>query len=199
MFMPDTRFTIRDKRGNLVRVDLRRDKRLTKTSRWEHLMDGTVLLRVPYRFPRHRVSSLLEQIASQLDKAVVLHARRTDDDLQQRALVINQKHFNGKIKWNAIRWVSNMQSRLGSCTRGGATDGQIRISDKIKHWPDWVIDYVIAHELMHRKHPNHSAGFWNELKAAYPLTERARGFIHGAGFASGQPFGDDQEECQKLS
>jgi hypothetical protein len=84
-----------------------------------------------------------------------------------------------------------MQSRLGSCTHGGVSDGQIRISDKIKGWPDWVVDYVIAHELLHRRHPNHSDAFWNDLKTAYPLTERARGFIHGVGFAAGQPLEDD--------
>jgi predicted metal-dependent hydrolase len=86
-----------------------------------------------------------------------------------------------------------MEFRLGSCTRGGATDGQIRISDKIKKWPDWVVDYVIAHELMHRRHPNHSDAFWSELRAAYPLTEQARGFIHGVGFAAGQLLEEDQE------
>jgi predicted metal-dependent hydrolase len=105
--------------------------------------------------------------------------------------MVNKKHFNGKIQWNAIRWVRNMQSRLGSCTRGGPTDGQIRISDKIKDWPEWVVDYVIAHELLHRKLPNHSAIFWNELRAAYPLTEQARGFIQGVSFASGRTFEDD--------
>jgi predicted metal-dependent hydrolase len=95
------------------------------------------------------------------------------------------------MRWNGIRWVNNMQARLGSCTGGGATDGQIRISDKIKNWPDWVVNYVIAHELMHREHPNHSEAFWRELRAAYPLTERARGFIHGVDYASGQIPGDD--------
>jgi predicted metal-dependent hydrolase len=192
--MADQRYTIRDKRDNLVQVSLRRDKRLTKTSRWERMTDGSLLLRVPYRLPKRRVVPLLEQIANQLDKSIALHTRRNDEDLHQRAELINQKHFNGKIQWNAIRWVSNMQSRLGSCTRGGPTDGQIRISDKIKDWPDWVIDYVIAHELTHRQHPNHSAVFWNELKAAYPLTEKARGFIDGVGFAAGHPIEDDLEQ-----
>jgi predicted metal-dependent hydrolase len=188
--MADQRYTIRDKCDHLVQVNLRRDKRLKRNSRWERLPDGTILLRVPSRLPKHRVGALLEQVASQLDKFDMLVSRRTDADLHQRAELINRKHFNGKISWNAIRWVSNMQTRLGSCTRGGPTDGQIRISDKIKSWPDWVVDYVIAHELMHRRHPNHSDAFWTELQAAYPLTERARGFIHGVGFVAGQPVED---------
>jgi hypothetical protein len=192
MFMADQRYQIHNSQGNLVLVNLRRDKRLTKTSRWERMPDGSMQLRVPYRFPKHRIGALLEQVASQLDKSITSHSRRTDDDLHQRAELINQKLFKGKLQWNAIRWVGNMQSRLGSCTRGGATDGQIRISDEIKSWPDWVVDYVIAHELMHRKHPNHSKSFWDELRAAYPLTEKARGFIQGVGFAAGQPIEDDQ-------
>ena len=86
----------------------------------------SLLLRIPYRLPKRRIGALLEQVASQLDKSIKLHNQRTDADLQQRAEMVNQKYFDGKIQWNAIRWVSNMQSRLGSCTRGGPTDGQIR-------------------------------------------------------------------------
>ena len=183
--MPNQRYTIRDTHGNQVQVDLKRDKRLKKTSRWERLADGSVLLRIPYRMAQFKVGGLLKQVATQLDKANKIYTRRTDTQLHARAELINQRHFDGKIQWNAIRWVSNMHSRLGSCTRGGASDGQIRISDKIKKWPDWVIDYVIAHELMHRKHPDHSKEFWEELESAYPLTERARGFIHGVDFGRG--------------
>lgn len=191
MFKIEKPYTIQDPHGNLIRVNLKRDKRLKKTSRWERLPDGSLLVRVPYRLPRYKISTLLKQVASQLDKAIILQAQRTDADLQQRAELINQKHFKGSIQWNAIRWVSNMQSRLGSCTQGGPTDGQIRISDKIKKWPDWVVDYVIAHELLHRRHSNHSDAFWNDMRAAYPLTEQARGFIHGIGFAAGHPLDDD--------
>jgi len=189
--MHSQHYTISDVHGNLVQVELRRDKRLKKSSRWERLADGSVLLRIPQRLPKFRVGGLLEQVATQLDKANKIATRRTDTQLHKRAELINQKHFSGKIHWNAIRWVSNMQRRLGSCTSGGATDGQIHISDRIKNWPDWVVDYVIAHELMHRKHPGHSREFWDELKAAYPLTERARGFIHGVDFTRGQPIEED--------
>lgn len=186
--MAEQHYSIRDKAGNQIRVNLKRDKRLKKTSRWERLPDGSLHLRVPYRLPRRRIGPLLEQISEQLDRITASHAQRTDALLQKRAELIIQKYFKGSIQFNAIRWVSNMRSRLGSCTRGVSTDGEIRLNDKIRYWPDWVVDYVIAHELMHRKHPNHSADFWKDLKAVYPLTERARGFIEGAGFAAGQPF-----------
>ena len=106
---------------------------------------------------------------------------RADADLEAMARRINRAYFDGEIDWHSIRWVSNMRKRLGSCTTGGPTDGDIRISDRIKGWPPWVIEYVVAHEMAHRKHPNHSKEFWTYL-SRYPKAERARGFIQGAAF-----------------
>ena len=189
--MADEHYTIRDGKDQPVQVVLRRDKRLRRTSRWERLPDGSLLLRIPARLPKHRVGSLLVQMASQLEKIKKRSGRRSDGGLQQLAEQINQKYFKGEIQWSAIRWVSNMHTRLGSCTRGGPTDGEIRISDKIKSWPDWVVKYVIAHELLHRKYPNHSPAFWNELRAAYPQTDRAHGFVDGMTYAKGYSLDDD--------
>ena len=58
--------------------------------------------------------------------------------------------------------------------------GDIRISDRVKGWPGWVVEYIVAHELAHRRHPNHSKDFW-ALVNRYPKTERARGFLMGVG------------------
>lgn len=190
--MAEQRYTIKDAAGNPVSVFLKRDKRLKKSSSWRRQPDGSVLLRVPARLPRPVLDGLLAQIAGMLAQQETLAARRTDADLQARAEQINHKYFGGQIRWQAIRWVDNMQQRLGSCTRGGATDGHIRLSSRMRNWPDWVVDYVIAHELLHRLHPNHSQEFWDELQRAYPLTERAKGFIEGIGFAQGQPLEDDE-------
>jgi predicted metal-dependent hydrolase len=192
--MVNEHYTIRDKNNQLVQVRLKRDKRLRRTLRWERLADGSLLVRVPPRLPNRQIGSMLDEIKGQLDKLNVSLKRRTDEDLQRRAELINIKLFDGKIQWNAIRWVSDMNTLLGSCSRGGTTDGEIRISDKIKSWPNWVVDYVIAHELLHRKHPNHSTAFWSELRQVYPLTERARGFARGFMFAAGHPLDDEAAE-----
>jgi len=189
--MPDLKYTIKDKGGATITVNVRRDKRLKKSARWQWQSKESILLRVPYRLPKGIIGKHVDQIASKLEKQEKLSERRTDIGLQTRAEYINKKYFGGKVEWHAIRWVGNMNTQLGSCTTGGITDGHIRISDKIKNWPQWVIDYVIAHELVHRLHPNHSTAFWSTLTEGYPLAERARGFIRGVGFAEGTQFEDD--------
>ena len=192
--MPEQHYSIQDAAGKQIRVVLKRDKRLKKRWSWARQADGSLLLRVPARLPRPALNGLLTQLSGMLEQQDSLAARRTDADLQARAEQINRKYFGGQIRWQAIRWVGNMQQRLGSCTRGGTTDGHIRISSRMRNWPDWVVDYVIAHELLHRRHPNHSPAFKEELKRAYPLTERAQGFIEGIGFAQGQPLEEDEED-----
>lgn len=190
--MPKQHYTIQDAEGKRISVYLKRDKRLKKSWSWMRQPDGSVLLRVPARLPRPVLNGLLTQLAGMLEQQENLAARRTDTDLQARAEQINRKCFGGQLRWQAIRWVDNMQQRLGSHTRGGATDGHIRISSRMRNWPDWVVDYVIAHELLHNRYPNHSTEFWDDLKRAYLPTERARGFIEGVGFAQGQPLEDDE-------
>ncbi|MBC8504393.1 MAG: M48 family metallopeptidase [Anaerolineales bacterium] len=189
--MAEIKHTIEDKDGKKINVTLRRDKRLKKSSRWQWESDGTILIRVPYRTPKRAIANLLDQIATQLEKQHKIAERRTDAELQQRAEHINKKYFGGEIQWNAIRWVGNMNTVLGSCTNGGTTDGHIRISDKIKRWPQWVVDYVIAHEMVHRLHSDHSKEFWSTLTDGYPPTERARGFIKGVGFAEGRNYEEE--------
>lgn len=189
--MTDQKYMLRDINGKQVVVYVRQDKRLRKSSRWERQKDGSILLRIPYRFPKRQIGNLLDQVSAQLMSRELMAERRTDAELQLRAQAINRKYFGSKIKWKAIRWVGNMERRLGSCTNGGPTDGHIRISDKMKNWPEWVVDYVIAHELVHRLHDNHSQDFWDALTAGYPLTERARGFIRGVSFAESVEYSAD--------
>jgi predicted metal-dependent hydrolase len=72
-----------------------------------------------------------------------------------------------------IRWVTNMEHRWGSCTPATRT---IRISDRIAAFPNWVIDYVVVHELAHLCHADHSPAF-RSLEGRYPKAERAIGYL----------------------
>lgn len=172
--------------GVKIKVRVWRDKRLRKSAR-AAFQDGEILVRLPPRLPEDEVDSMVDKLVKQLLKPERRSLQESDSYLAERAAYLNKKHFGNKLQWNSIRWVSNMQRRLGSCTNGGPTDGDIRISDKIQQWPTWVIDYVIAHEIVHRAHPNHSADFWKML-GRYPHVEKALGFVEGVSFAQNTPL-----------
>jgi predicted metal-dependent hydrolase len=77
----------------------------------------------------------------------------------------------------SVRWTSNQRWRWGSCS---VADASIRISDRLAGFPDWVLDYVLVHELAHLVEPNHSPAF-HALVDRYPRAERARGFLIAKG------------------
>ncbi|MBQ1069152.1 M48 family metallopeptidase, partial [Micromonospora sp. D75] len=83
----------------------------------------------------------------------------------------------------SVRWVTNQNGRWGSCT---PADRTIRISHRIQDMPDWVIDYVLLHELTHLIVPSHNAEFW-ALVARYPRSERARGYLEGVAATAAIP------------
>ncbi|ARU32385.1 hypothetical protein CAP31_12285 [Sulfuriferula sp. AH1] len=60
--------------------------------------------------------------------------------------------------------LSSARTRWGSCTR----EGVIRLNWRLIQASTAEIDYVLAHELAHLRHMNHSASFWQELMRIYP-------------------------------
>mgnify|MGYP001132006240 CR=1 FL=1 len=100
-----------------------------------------------------------------------------DAALERVAKRLNNHYFGGRLSWNAIKWVTNQNTRVGSCT---PSKGTIRISHRAASMPTFVRDYVIMHELSHLVEPNHSRKFW-KLVEQYPKTERARGYLMALG------------------
>jgi hypothetical protein len=68
----------------------------------------------------------------------------------------------------AIR-LKDTKSRWGSC----APDGTIAFSWRLVMAPDWVLDYVVAHEVAHRRELNHSPRFWAHVTRLSPNHETA--------------------------
>ena len=96
------------------------------------------------------------------------------------------KYLGGRAVPTSVRWVSNQNSRWGSAT---PAEGTIRLSDKLRPMPQWVIDYVLLHELAHLLVAAHNAAFW-QLLEAYPETHRAKAFLEGVSFATGRGLAD---------
>jgi hypothetical protein len=79
--------------------------------------------------------------------------------------------------------VDNQHRRWGSCT---PADRSIRLSSRLRSMPEYVVDYVLVHELAHLIEPSHDPRFW-ALVARYPRAERARGFLEGVELARHEP------------
>jgi hypothetical protein len=73
--------------------------------------------------------------------------------------------------------VRNQRSRWGSCSR----QGSISLNWRLVLVPDFVREYVILHELMHRRELNHSPRFWRLVAAACPRMVEARRWLRTEG------------------
>lgn len=60
--------------------------------------------------------------------------------------------------------LSSARSRWGSCTKTGI----IRMNWRLLQASPAEADYVLAHELAHLAHMNHSPAFWREVARLYP-------------------------------
>ena len=73
--------------------------------------------------------------------------------------------------------IRDQQSRWGSCSRRGT----ISLNWRLVQTPPFVREYVLLHELMHRRELNHSAHFWRLLAAACPRYVEARMWLRETG------------------
>ncbi|WP_158886476.1 M48 family metallopeptidase [Amycolatopsis anabasis] len=108
-------------------------------------------------------------------------ARASDAALEARCLQLSTRYLDGTATPASVRWVPPMRTRWASCTPADAT---IRVSERLRDVPSWVLDYVLVHELAHLLEAGHNARFWT-LVRRYPKTERAIGYLEGLSAAAG--------------
>ena len=140
------------------------------------LKNGVLVVRAPAAMNDVDLAPIIEKLQKRLKKRTRL-IPQTNAKLEQRAQEMNREFFNGRLRWQSIRYVTNQNKRFGSCT---PSLGTIRISERLATMPLWVRDYVIMHELAHLEEANHGPRFW-KLVNRYPLTERARGYLMAVG------------------
>ena len=70
--------------------------------------------------------------------------------------------------------VRNQRSRWGSCSPSGT----ISLNWRLIQAPASVRDYLILHELMHRREMNHSARFWRLVETACPCYREAERWLN---------------------
>jgi predicted metal-dependent hydrolase len=85
--------------------------------------------------------------------------------------------------------VANQSTRWGSCT---VESGAIRISERLRGAPGYVVDAVLIHELCHLTEPGHTPAF-KALVARTPRLAEAEAYLAGMQFALGAGSPRDPE------
>jgi predicted metal-dependent hydrolase len=158
---------------SMSEVEIRRSARRTRTVRAYREGDKTIVL-MPAHLSAAEEQRHVRSLVARLERRE-RRVRPSDDELLARAAALSARWLDGRAEPASVRWVSNQNSRWGSCT---SADRSIRLSDRLKGMPEWVVDYVLLHELAHLIEANHSARFW-ALVDAHPQAERAKGFLEG--------------------
>ena len=169
-------------------VEVRRSRRRRRTVS-AYRENGRTIVLIPARFTRAEERQWVTTMLERLDKGE-RRRRPSDTQLAARAAELSRRHLGGLAQPSSIRWVTNQRSRWGSCT---PADGTIRISDRVRGMPGYVLDYVILHELAHLLAPGHGREFWSLLEG-YPRLDRARGYLEGVAATAGLELADDDTD-----
>ena len=159
--------------GTPSHVEVRRSKRRRRTV--SAYRDGErIIVLIPASLTRREEAEWVETMVARVERA---ERRRTptEDELVDRARALSERYLDGLADPASVRWVTNQNSRWGSCT---PADRTIRLSERLQAMPAWVVDYVVVHELAHLIEPGHDAAFWSWVDR-YPHAERAKGYLLG--------------------
>ncbi len=159
-------------------VEVRRSKRRRRTVSAYRDGDRIVVL-IPASFSKVDEAEWVQKMVAKVERSE-RKTRLSDDDLMRRASALSDEYLGGLATPGSVRWVSNQNSRWGSCTPGDRT---IRLSERLRTMPGWVVDYVLVHELAHLLEPGHDASFWAWVDR-YPRAEKAKGYLLGWSEAS---------------
>jgi predicted metal-dependent hydrolase len=156
-----------------MQVEVRRSKRRRRTVSAYREGDRIVVL-IPASLTRAQEAEWVETMVARLQRAEA-RRRPSDADLMRRAARLSAAYLDAQADPTSVRWVDNQRSRWGSCT---PADRTIRLSSRLQSMPEWVVDYVLVHELAHLVEAGHNDRFW-ALVARYPQAERARAWLDG--------------------
>ncbi|WP_020497606.1 M48 family metallopeptidase [Sciscionella marina] len=173
------------------RIEVRRSKRRVRTVSAYREGDKVVVL-LPARMNKREELHWVNEMVSRLQRSEQRRrspAGESDAALLARCQHLAKTYLDPALVPEAIRWVPPMRTRWASCTPSRRT---IRVSNRLREAPGWVLDYVLVHELTHLKIAAHDDSFW-EMVNRYPRAERAIGYLEGLAAAAGWPIDEEAD------
>ena len=158
--------------------------------------EGNLRVRAPYftsnfeidRFVRRNRNWILKQMEKSdarraLQGTIVPLTEREVEELAEQAL----QTLPARVEFFAWQMgvtygrvtIRNQRTRWGSCS----AKGNLNLNCLLMLLPEEIRDYVIVHELAHRKEMNHSARFWALVESMLPDYKARRKWLREHGEA----------------
>jgi Protein of unknown function DUF45 len=136
--------------------------------------NGLIEIHIPDKMTRKEEYEIIPEMIGLLLRREA-KAKRGNDVLEKRAIELLDEFLpDFHEKPASISW-RGMRERWGSCT---TVDRTIRISDRLNGAPDFVLNCVLFHELIHLRVADHGEDFY-QLLARYPDLARAEAWLEG--------------------
>ncbi len=169
-----------------ISVSIKRSAR--KSSGLEVRTTGEVLARVPNGLSDAKIKEFIENHKDWIIRKVLQMSEKKDErqeiripsweklTLQERRAIkekisVRVVHYSQKMNVSYGRiTIRNQKTRWGSCS----SKGNLNFNYRLFYLPEELLDYVVVHELAHRRYMNHSRQFWQEVSRYFPQYEQCR-------------------------
>jgi len=143
---------------NMSEIELQRNQLLVLGNRYNYFYDITFAQKVIINHEHKTITAKRDLLDLKIQEKWYRKIAKTH--LTKRTKQLSEKL---NFKFNKL-YIRNQKNKWGNCSR----DKNISLNWKLIKAPEYVIDYIIIHELLHTAVMEHTNKFWTLLKSYYP-------------------------------
>ena len=143
---------------NMSEIELQRNQLLLFGNRYNYFYDTTFAQKVIINHEHKTITAKRDLLDLKVQEKWYRKVAKTH--LAKRTEQLSEKL---NFQFNKL-YIRNQKSKWGNCSG----DKNISLNFKLIKAPEYVIDYIIIHELLHTVVMEHTNKFWTLLKSYYP-------------------------------